>query len=190
MELGEDYSITSDYGLTDYTDAYESDTYTTTGVDDVPEIFDDLDFGGAEAAGVIAFIFAFIGIFIGLFIIVYVYNSICAMKIFGKANHKNPWAGWVPYYNLWVLAEVGGYPGYLGLIAALAPMVPAVGALASLVLRVLLLHKISLSFGKDAGYTVGLVLLYPIFIGILAFGSAEYIGPGGDSKVKPEWANK
>lgn len=190
MELGEDYSITSDYGLNDYTDAFDSDTYTTTGIDDTPDILDDIDFDGTDAAAIFAFIFGFIGIILACLAIVYVYNGICTMKIFGKANHKNPWAGWVPYYNMWVLAEVGGYPGYLGLIGAFAPMIPMVGALASLVIRVLLLHKLSLSFGKDAGFTVGLVLLYPIFIGILAFGSAEYVGPGGDDKIKPEWANK
>lgn len=34
------------------------------------------------------------------------------------------------------------------------------------------------SFGKDAGFTVGLVLLPTIFYMILGFGKAEYIGNG------------
>jgi len=39
---------------------------------------------------------------------------------------------------------------------------------------------VSKSFGKDEGYTVGLVLLGIVFWPILAFGDAAYIGPYGD----------
>ena len=188
MNLGDDYSITSDYSLDDF---YDGDTYTTTGYDDVPEMpdyFKDLDPDGG-AATIFAIIMAMLGFILVTVIILYIYNGIVCTKIFKKANHKNPWAGWVPYYNIYVLSEVSGYPGYMGLISAFAPMVPFVGAIASLVIRILILHKLSLSFGHDAGFTVGLVLLNPIFMGILAFGKSEYVGPGGDSKVKPEWAN-
>jgi hypothetical protein len=188
MNLGDGFSVTSDYNLDSFNDG---DTYTTTGYDDeldIPDFLDELDSDGGVAA-VFAFVFAFLGIFLGTILVLYIYNGIVTMKIFGKANHKNPWAGWVPYYNIYVLSEVSGYPGYMGLISAFAPMVPLVGAIASLVIRILILHKLSLSFGHDAGFTVGLVLLNPIFMGILAFGKSEYVGPGGDSKVKPEWAN-
>ena len=34
-------------------------------------------------------------------------------------------------------------------------------------------------FGKGAGYAIGLILLGPIFVAVLAFGPAEYVGPGG-----------
>jgi len=36
------------------------------------------------------------------------------------------------------------------------------------------MHKLSKSFGKGAGFTVGLVLLSIIFLCILAFGSDTY----------------
>ena len=39
---------------------------------------------------------------------------------------------------------------------------------------------ISKSFGKDEGFTVGLVLLGIIFWPILGFGDAKYQGPFGD----------
>ena len=39
---------------------------------------------------------------------------------------------------------------------------------------------LSKSFGKDEGFTVGMVLLGFIFIPILAFGDAKYLGPYGD----------
>jgi len=44
-------------------------------------------------------------------------------------------------------------------------------------------HGLSKSFGKGAGFTVGLVLLGFIFVPILGFGRAQYIGPGGAPKT-------
>ena len=38
---------------------------------------------------------------------------------------------------------------------------------------------LSKSFGKDEGFTVGLVFLNIIFLPILAFGDAQYQGPYG-----------
>jgi hypothetical protein len=42
-------------------------------------------------------------------------------------------------------------------------------------------HNLSLSFGKDGGFTAGIIFLGFIFIPILAFGDAKYVGPGGAS---------
>jgi arginine exporter protein ArgO len=39
---------------------------------------------------------------------------------------------------------------------------------------------LSKSFGKDEGFTIGLIVLSFIFYPILAFGSAKYLGPYGD----------
>jgi len=39
---------------------------------------------------------------------------------------------------------------------------------------------ISKSFGKDEGFTVGMIFLGIVFWPILAFGNAQYIGPYGD----------
>jgi len=39
----------------------------------------------------------------------------------------------------------------------------------------MMLNGISKSFGKSEGFTVGLFLLFPIFIMILGFGPAKYI---------------
>jgi len=41
------------------------------------------------------------------------------------------------------------------------------------------LVKLAGAFGKGGGFAVGLILLFPIFFCILAFGSAEYCGAGG-----------
>jgi hypothetical protein len=42
------------------------------------------------------------------------------------------------------------------------------------------MHLLSKSFGKEAGFTVGLILLGFVFYPILAFGDAEYQGPAGE----------
>ena len=44
---------------------------------------------------------------------------------------------------------------------------------------------ISKSFGKDEGFTAGLLFLGFIFWPILAFGSAKYLGPYGDPAALP-----
>ena len=44
-----------------------------------------------------------------------------------------------------------------------------------------MIHGLSKSFGKGAGYTVGLVFLGIIFYPMLAFGDAQYIGAGGET---------
>ena len=41
-------------------------------------------------------------------------------------------------------------------------------------------NMISKSFGKDEGFTVGMLFLGIVFWPILAFGSAQYLGPYGD----------
>lgn len=42
---------------------------------------------------------------------------------------------------------------------------------------------LSKSFGKSEGFTIGILLLPIIFLPILAFGSAQYIGPYGNPEA-------
>jgi hypothetical protein len=37
------------------------------------------------------------------------------------------------------------------------------------------IHGLSKAFGKDVGFTLGLIFLSPIFFAILAFGDAKYV---------------
>jgi hypothetical protein len=50
----------------------------------------------------------------------------------------------------------------------------------NIVFIVMAVNMLSKSFGKDEGYTVGLLLLGVVFYPLLAFGDARYIGPYGD----------
>ncbi len=91
-------------------------------------------------------------------------------KIFTKAG-KPGWAILIPIYNIIVLLEIVGKPWWF-LLLMLIPLV-------NIVIVVWVYNLLSLSFGKDAGFTIGLILLSPIFIPLLGLGKAEYKGPAG-----------
>ncbi len=55
-------------------------------------------------------------------------------------------------------------------------IVAIVFALVALFFQFFICRKLALAFGKSAGFGVGLFFLYPIFILILAFGKAQYVG--------------
>ena len=53
-----------------------------------------------------------------------------------------------------------------------------------------MINMVSKSFGKDEGFTAGLVFLGFIFWPILGFGSASYLGPYGDRQKFEEYQSK
>ncbi len=110
----------------------------------------------------------FVLIYIG--IIVLMISSI--WKVFTKANQPG-WAAIVPFYNIIIMLQVAKKPTWW--IAMY--FVP----IANIVFMIMTLNAVSKNFGKDEGFTVGMVLLGVVFWPILAFGSAQYI----DNKVRP-----
>ena len=53
--------------------------------------------------------------------------------------------------------------------------------IAVLIINIFYFINLSKCFGKSGGFAVGLLFLYPIFICILGFGSAQYYGSAGYS---------
>jgi hypothetical protein len=51
--------------------------------------------------------------------------------------------------------------------------------LVNIAVYVYVYYLLAKSFGKSEVFTIGLLLLSPIFFPILAFGDAEYEGPAG-----------
>ncbi len=83
------------------------------------------------------------------------------------------WAAIIPIYNVLILLKVAGKPWWW-IFAILLAIIPIVGTILILVWAVFVWHSISKNFGKEAGFTVGLVLLPIVFVPILAFGDAKY----------------
>ena len=94
-------------------------------------------------------------------------------KVFSKAG-KPGWAILVPIYNMIVMLEIVGKP--LWWIALM--LIPLV----NIVIGIMLVVDLAKSFGKSTGFAVGMIFLSFIFYPILGFGSAQYIGPGGEGR--------
>src|SRR5690348_9728366 len=92
-------------------------------------------------------------------------------KIYLKAGQPG-WAAIVPIYHWIVMLRTAGKPTWWVILF----FIPGV----NVVFIIWTFNMISKSFGKDEGFTVGLVLLRIVFVPILGFGSAKYIGPYGD----------
>jgi hypothetical protein len=78
----------------------------------------------------------------------------------------------VPIWNIIELVRIAGKPLWWVILILLVPV-------ANIIMLIMTYHAISKAFGKDAGFTVGLVLLPFIFWPILAFGKATYTKPAG-----------
>lgn len=118
-------------------------------------------------SGVAAFLITFF-VIIGAVLILTIVGM---WKIFQKAGYEG-WECIVPIYGAIILFRIIGKPWWW-LILLCIPLV-------NYVFLVWMWNMLSKSFGKDEGFTVGLIFLGFIFIPILGFGSAQYQGPYGD----------
>lgn len=89
-------------------------------------------------------------------------------KLFIKAG-KPGWACIVPFYNNYCLFDMAFGNGWLFLLC----FVPCV----NFIFLIMLYFKLAKAFGQGVGFGFGLLFLSPIFVAILGFGKAEYIGP-------------
>lgn len=130
--------------------------------------YTDIDYGSSSgAAGLTGAIAAFIGVVWIIAMGMCVLQIIAMWKIFTKAN-KPGWASIVPIYNIYTLLQIAEVPTWYLLLL----IIPVANIYATFKMYIELAHK----FGKDTGFGIGLVLLNPVFILVLAFGSATYNG--------------
>lgn len=97
-------------------------------------------------------------------------------KTFEKANHPG-WAAIIPIYNWYIILKIGGKPGWWLILVFILPFVFGIWAL----------NMVSKSFGKDVGFTLGLLFIGFIFWPLLGFGSDKYSGPFGDPEKFEEY---
>jgi hypothetical protein len=114
-------------------------------------------------------------LFVLIYLAIVVFLIAAMWKLFEKAGQPG-WAAIVPIYNTYTMLKIGGKPGWWLLLM----FIPVV----NIIFAVWMINMISKSFGKDEGFTVGLVLLGIVFFPILGFGEARYLGPYGNPE---EW---
>ena len=130
---------------------------------------------------------AFAGVMGGLMIF-YIFIWIIAMaasvvqiigmwKVFKKAR-KQGWEAIVPFYNMWTLFEISGYPGayiFFGFI-------PCAGPIILLVFEIMAAISLSKKFNKSGGFAALLILVPVVGYCILGFGNDEYDESLGEHK--------
>jgi len=91
-------------------------------------------------------------------------------KLFTKAGRPG-WAAIIPFYNYVVMFQVTGRSPWwvLGLFVPFLNIFVAIR----------LVFDLAKVFGRGIGFGFGLLFLFPIFMLILAFGNAEYVGRDG-----------
>ena len=121
-----------------------------------------------EAAGLGAFILPmlFVGIMCLLFWL-FVVAIVAKWKINTKAGQPG-WACLIPFYNIYVELLIAGMSP-LWMLSLLCFFVYPVTWIIQQV-------KTAQRFGQGTGFALGLIFLNPIFLLILAFGSAQYVG--------------
>jgi hypothetical protein len=111
-----------------------------------------------------------------LYIVLYILFSLPLYAVFKKAGAE-AWAAFIPIYNVYVLLKVVGRPGWW-LLLFLVPIL-------NFIILIIVYNDLSKSFGKGAGFTVGLIFLSVIFLAILGWGSAQYRGPAAGTAMTP-----
>jgi hypothetical protein len=97
-----------------------------------------------------------------------------------------PWGALVPIYNIILIADMAGRPIWWALVWIVLFFIGTTGAfigssigasicwLVASIMWFIMMHDISLRFGKGLLFAVGLFLFLPLFIVILGFGRSEY----------------
>ncbi|HEY4928471.1 MAG TPA: DUF5684 domain-containing protein [Acidimicrobiales bacterium] len=129
------------------------------------------------------------GLFLVLLVFFYVLFALPVWGTYQKASPQGDpaWAAFVPVYNFIVLLRVAGRSKNWAWFLLLV-FIPYLGSIALFVISIFILNDISKSFGHEAGFTVGLVLLPVIFWFILWLGKSTYLGPKGPAAMAAGYA--
>jgi|JI10StandDraft_1071094.scaffolds.fasta_scaffold364931_2 hypothetical protein len=125
-------------------------------------------------AGSIAAIVAGLGIFLLFFFAFIVFFIVCHWKIFTKAGQEG-WKSLIPLYNAYVQLQITKQPT-IWLLYFFIPFV-------NIYFGIKHIHGLSRAFGKDVGFTVGIILLPIVFYPILAFGDSKYVYTDNDPLI-------
>ena len=109
-----------------------------------------------------------VAVFVLIMLAIWIVMIVAGWKVFEKAGEQG-WKAIIPIYNYYVLLKIVGRPWWWLLLY----FIPFVGFITLIIVA----NDVSKSFGKGVGFTLGLIFLPFIFVPILGFGDARYIGP-------------
>jgi hypothetical protein len=111
-----------------------------------------------------------------VYVAIIVFEIAALWKVFVKAGQPG-WAAIIPIYNLYILLRVIGRPAWWLVLFLVGVIVPFVGWILLIVVGIIIALDLAKSFAKSGAFAVGLFLLNFIFVPILGFGDAQYVGP-------------
>ena len=129
-------------------------------------ILEDMNMDNNALTNAIAGLFG--GVSLIVWLVLLVLYIVANFRIYSKAGE----AGWkciIPIYSTYILFKIIYGNGWKFLFL----LIPIFGEIVAIVS----LFRLAKVFGKGVGFGLGLWFLSPIFILILAFGSAQYEGP-------------
>jgi hypothetical protein len=91
-------------------------------------------------------------------------------KLFVKAGQPG-WASIIPLYNTVTMFRITGRSAWW-ILGLLVPFL-------NIFVAIRLVFDLARVFGRSVGFGFGLLFLFPIFVMILAFGDAVYVGRNG-----------
>lgn len=112
-------------------------------------------------------VLAFVSVFLFVSLAVGILMLAAQWKLYKKAG-EHGWAALIPFYSQYVLVKITWGNGWLFLLY-LVPIGNFIFAIATNI-------KLARVFGKSGGYAAGLIFLSFVFLPMLAFGSAQYLG--------------
>ncbi len=129
----------------------------------------DTTLTASESAALAGLFISFFIFFLIFIIIFYIFSAICLGQIFKKAG-KEVWPAWVPFYNSWVLFELGDQKGaYI-----LFQFVPFVGQIIFMVFQFIAMYNVGLKLGKSGAFVLWGIFLAPVWYAWLAFDKSKW----------------
>jgi hypothetical protein len=119
-----------------------------------------------ESLGILGVLFG--GVFMLIWFAMIAVLIASLWKIYTKAGQPG-WAAIVPIYNIIILMNIVGRPVWWVVLFC----IPFVNFIAIIIIYI----DLAKSFGKDIGFAIGMIFLFFIFMPMLAFGDAKYMGP-------------
>jgi hypothetical protein len=131
-----------------------------------------MNYGQGTTSDVVALILIVYAVVFGfsllLAVVFYVLTGLAFMKLFRKVGIE-PWAAWVPFFNVWRILELGGQAGWFSLLS----IVPY-GSIVTVVFECIGVHRIGIAFRKTGGWVVLFIFLPFVWAWLLAADDVVY----------------